>query len=65
MVLISVIVWGWVWGPIGMLLAVPLTMFLKLAMENSTDLQWVAAIIDDAPQPESRPEQNLPNGPRI
>ena len=63
MVLISVIVWGWVWGPIGMLLAVPFTMFLKLAMENSVDLQWVASIIDDAPQthPEDTPATTLPD----
>ena len=56
MVLVSVIVWGWVWGPIGMLLAVPFTMFLKLALENSVDLHWVAAIIDDAPNTESKTE---------
>lgn len=60
MVLVSVIVWGWVWGPIGMLLAVPFTMFLKLAMENSLDLQWVAAIIDDAPQPEDQLKEHQP-----
>lgn len=58
MVLISVIVWGWVWGPIGMLLAVPITMFLKLAMEHSTDLRWMASIIDDAAH--SDPQNELP-----
>ena len=50
-VLCSVIIWGWVWGPIGMLLAVPITVLTKLALENSTDLQWVASIIDDKPSP--------------
>lgn len=52
-VLFSVLIWGWIWGPIGMLLAVPFTVFLKLALENSVDLNWVAAIIDDNPHPGS------------
>ena len=50
-VLFSVILWGWVWGPVGMLLAVPITMLSKLALENSVDFQWVAALIDDKPSP--------------
>lgn len=49
-VLFSVIIWGWVWGPIGMLLAVPFTVLTKLALENSVDLYWVATIIDDNPR---------------
>lgn len=44
-VLLSVLFWGWIWGPIGMLLAVPLTMIIKLALENSRDLKWVATLI--------------------
>ena len=49
-ILLSVIFWGWVWGPCGMLLAVPITVLLKLALENSQDLWWVAAIIDGGKQ---------------
>lgn len=52
-VLLSVLLWGWVWGPCGMLLAVPITVMLKLALENSRDLYWVAAIIDDNSTPSS------------
>lgn len=46
-VLLAVLFWGWVWGPIGMLLAVPITVLIKLALENSRDLSWVATIISD------------------
>ena len=46
-VLLSVLLWGWVLGPCGMLLAVPLSVLLKLAMENSQDLAWTAKLIDD------------------
>ena len=44
-VVISVIFWGWIWGPIGMLLAVPLTMLVKVAMDNSADFRWIAVAI--------------------
>lgn len=44
-IVISVIFWGWVWGPIGMLLAVPLTMLVKVAMDNSADFRWIAVAI--------------------
>lgn len=42
MVIISVLFWGWIWGPVGMLLAVPLTMLIKVAMLNSEDFRWLA-----------------------
>jgi len=50
-VLLSLIFWGWLWGPVGALLAVPLTMVLKIMLENSPDLRWVAILLDkSAPQ---------------
>ena len=48
-VIFSVLFWGWVWGPCGMLLAMPITVLIKLALENSRDLSWVATIIEDRP----------------
>jgi len=46
-VLLSVIVWGWMWGAAGMLLSVPITMALKIALEHSSDeLRWIAALIE-------------------
>jgi AI-2 transport protein TqsA len=50
-VLPAVLFWGWVWGPCGMLLAVPIMVLIKLALENSRDLSWVATIISDEPPP--------------
>ncbi len=44
-VLASVIFWGWVWGPIGMLLAVPLTMMVKVLLDNSDEFRWIAVAI--------------------
>jgi len=48
-VFLSLVFWGWVWGPMGMLLSVPLTMMLKIALENTEDLRWVAVMLDKNP----------------
>lgn len=49
-VLVSLVFWGWVWGPMGMLLSVPLTMVLKILFENSPSLVWLAAMLEQAPR---------------
>jgi predicted PurR-regulated permease PerM len=48
-VILSLIFWGWVWGPVGAILAVPLTMIVKIMLENTSDLRWVAVLLDKAP----------------
>jgi AI-2 transport protein TqsA len=44
-VVISVMFWGWVWGPLGMLLAVPLTMVLKVILDGSDEFRWIGVAI--------------------
>jgi len=44
-VIISVLFWGYIWGPVGMLLGVPLTMVLKVMLDNSSDLRWLSVAI--------------------
>ncbi len=44
-VFLSMVFWGWVWGPVGMFLSVPLTMILKILLENSDDFRWVAVLL--------------------
>ena len=48
-VFVSLVFWGWVWGPIGMLFSVPLTMVVKIALENTKDFRWVAVMLDANP----------------
>jgi len=51
-VILSLIFWAWVWGPVGALLAVPLTMIVKIMLENTEDLRWIALLLDkEAPPP--------------
>lgn len=44
-IVISVVFWGWLWGPLGMLLAVPLTMVLKVFLESSDEFRWIGVAI--------------------
>jgi predicted PurR-regulated permease PerM len=41
-IVLSVLFWGWVWGPIGMFLAVPLTMMMKVILENTNEFRWIS-----------------------
>jgi predicted PurR-regulated permease PerM len=52
-VVLSLLFWGWLWGPIGALLAVPLTMVVKIGLENTPDLKWIAILLDKSP-PQAR-----------
>ncbi len=44
-ILVSLLFWGWVWGPIGLLLAVPMTMVVKIAFEQVDELQAIAILL--------------------
>ena len=45
-VLFSLLFWGWVWGSVGLLLAVPLTMVVKIVLEHS-DVPWLGLLLGD------------------
>ena len=48
-VFLSLVFWGWVWGGVGMLLSVPLTMVAKILLQNSDELRWIAVLLDKSP----------------
>jgi AI-2 transport protein TqsA len=53
-VFVSLVFWGWVWGPVGMLLSVPLTMVVKITLENTADARRVAILLEPPPDAPSR-----------
>ncbi|MCB1155381.1 AI-2E family transporter, partial [bacterium] len=50
-VFLSLIFWGWLWGPAGMLLSVPLTASVKILLENQEETRAAAVLLGPARPP--------------
>lgn len=48
-VFLSLIFWGWLLGPVGMLLSVPLTIVLKITLEQTNGGHNIAVLLSDVP----------------
>lgn len=55
-VFLSMVFWGWLLGPVGMLLSVPLTMVAKFVAEAGEQTRWVAVMLGPEVQPEKEGE---------
>jgi hypothetical protein len=44
-VFVSLIFWGWILGPVGMVLSVPLTITAKIALEVNPGTAWLAVLL--------------------
>jgi predicted PurR-regulated permease PerM len=50
-VTIGMLFWGWLWGIMGLLLAVPLTAFVKLVADSRPSLIHLSNLLSDDPRP--------------
>lgn len=55
-VFMSLVFWGWVLGPVGMVLSVPLTMILRIALESREESRWIAVLLGPEVQQEPAAE---------
>jgi predicted PurR-regulated permease PerM len=44
-VFMSLVFWGWVLGPVGMFLSVPLTISVQIALASRDDTRWIAVLL--------------------
>lgn len=54
-VFLSLIFWGWLLGPVGMLLSVPLTIIVKIGLEHTEGGQSIAVLLSDLSKKQADP----------
>jgi AI-2 transport protein TqsA len=65
-VFLSLLFWGWVLGPVGMLLSVPLTITVKIALDSHDETRWVAVLLGPEKAVQALPvEVPPPNAPQM
>lgn len=57
-ILVSLSLWGWLWGFLGLLLAIPLTVIVKIICENISFLHPLAIFLGQKPRAQDLPQEN-------
>lgn len=62
-VFLSLVLWAWVLGPVGMFLSVPLTMTIKIAFDSYEDTRWIAVLLGPSLPVKKNKEKNEKSDP--
>lgn len=54
-VLVAMILWGWLLGPVGLILSVPLVAAVKIVADAYTPARWLAILLGNAPEAANSP----------
>ena len=49
-VFLSLVFWGWMFGAVGILLSIPLSMVVKFAAQTNPQTQWIAVLLRPTPE---------------
>ncbi len=63
-VILSIVLWGFLLGPVGALLSAPLTMIVKIALSNTRTFAWVAELMSHPRREDQRPVPTRLGTPR-
>ena len=61
MIMLSLLVWGWIWGFAGMVLAVPMTVIIKIVCENIPIMEPVSILIGSRRSVNAKKAENEKN----
>jgi hypothetical protein len=59
----SLLFWGWLWGPAGAILSVPIVMVLKVSLERTKYRRW-AFLLEPARDPDDHDDHDDESKPR-
>jgi AI-2 transport protein TqsA len=57
-VLVGMLFWAWLWGPIGGLLSVPILAATKIVLENIPEFAWLAELAGGTPPHHGEPQRD-------
>jgi len=61
---LSLIIWGWVLGPIGAILAVPMSIIVQAILNSRDETRWLAYMMGSGSEPYN-PEEDLGQGQEV